>query len=125
MTAVRKATCLWPECRFKRFCRDWFIHTTVFKVRVSDAILIVFSDACGGQDCNINIACLWMYVVSSSECKYSVVDHKLMISGHLYLPNKDFGSIENTSHRTQLVFVPEDWCTLVGPTIHLDKSLYR
>ena len=25
----------------------------------------------------------------------------------------DFGSIENANHRTQLVYVPEDWCTLV------------
>ena len=76
--------------------------------------LIVFSDACGGQNRNINIACLWMYVVSSDEFKYTVVDHKFMISGHSYLPNdRDFGSIENANRRTQHVFVPEEWCTLV------------
>ena len=40
-----------------------------------------------------------MHVVSSSEFKYSVVD----ISS----------CFENANRRTQLVFVPEDWCTLV------------
>lgn len=85
------------------------------KMRASDAThLIVFSGACGGQNRNINIACLWMHVVSSSDFNYSVVDHKFVVSEHLYLPNdRDFGSIENANRRTQLVFVLEDWCTLV------------
>ena len=55
-----------------------------------------------------------MHIVSNSEFKYSVVDHKFMVSGHSYLPNdRDFSLIEHASHHTFLVFVPEDWCTLV------------
>ena len=62
--------------------------------------LMVFSDACGGHNRNINIACLWMYVVSSSDFPYSVVDHKFRESGHSYLPNdRDFGSIEKASRK--------------------------
>ena len=85
------------------------------RLRASEAShLIVFSDACGGQNRNINIACLWMYVVSSSDFAYTVVDHKFMISGHSYLTNnRDFGSIEKANRRTQHVFIPGEWCTLV------------
>ena len=37
-----------------------------------------------------------------------------MVSGHSYLPNdRDFGSIEKASRRTQHVYVPDEWCTLV------------
>ena len=55
-----------------------------------------------------------MHIVSSSDYAYSIVDHKFMIPGHSYLPNdRDFSSIEKANRRTQHVFVPEDWCTLV------------
>ena len=50
-------------------------------------VLIAFSDACGGQNRNINIVCFWMYVVGSSDFSYATVDHKFMLSGHSYLPN--------------------------------------
>lgn len=60
--------------------------------------LILFSDACGGQNRNINIACFWLYIVSNPDFSYTVVDHKSMLSGHSYLPNdRDFGSIEKAS----------------------------
>ena len=107
---------MWPESIASRGSAE--IGSCILqylRLRASDATnLIVFSDACGGQNRNINIACLWMYIVSSSEFNYSVIDHKFMVSGHSYLPNdRDFGSIENANRRTQLVYVPEDWCTLV------------
>ena len=86
-----------------------------FRLRQSEAShLILFSDACGGQNRNINIVCLWMYVVSSPDYSYALIDHKFMISGHSYLPNdRDLGSIERANRRTQHVFVPEHWCNLV------------
>ena len=107
---------MWPEslasrgsqevasCLFKHFC------TT----RSQASHLIVFSDACGGQNRNINMACFWLYVVSNPDFCYTLVDHKFMLSGHSYLPNdRDFGAIEKASRKTQHVFVPEDWCMLV------------
>ena len=58
------------------------------KLRQSNATeLILFSDACGGQNRNIKIACLWLYVVASPDFSYTTVDHKFMISGHSYLPD--------------------------------------
>ena len=90
----------WPESVASRGSAE--IGSSILqylKLRASDAThLIVFSDACAGQNRNINIAYLWMHVVFSSEFKYSVVDHKFMISGHSYLLN--FGSIENANRCT-------------------------
>ena len=75
--------------------------------------LIVFIDACGGQNRNINIVCFWMYIVGNRNFKYKLVDHKFMISGHSYRPNdRDFGSIEKANRKTQHVFVHDDWCSL-------------
>ena len=106
---------MWPESVTSRGSAE--ISSCIvqyLRLRASDATnLTVFSDACGGQS-HINIACLWMYVVSSSEFNYSVVYYKFIVSGHSYLPNdRDFGSIENANRRTQLAYVLEEWCTLV------------
>jgi len=38
-----------------------------------------------------------------------------MVSGHIYLPNDwDFGSIESIKRRTQHVFTPDEWLSLVA-----------
>ena len=108
--------CMWPECVASRGSQEISsCSLKYFRLRQSAAShLILFGDACGGQNRNINIACLWMYVVSSPDFSYSLIDHKFMISGHSYLPNdRDFGSIEKANRRTQHVYVPEDWCNLV------------
>ena len=108
--------CMWPECIASRGSQE--ISSCLlkyFRLRQSEAShLILFSDACSGQNCNINIVCLWMYVVSSPDYSYTLINHKFMISGHSYLPNdRDFGSIERANRRTQHMFVPEHWCNLV------------
>ena len=42
-----------------------------------------------------------------------------MISGHSYLPNdRDFGSIQKANWKTQHVFLPDDWCTLIENAHH-------
>lgn len=80
---------MWPESVASRGSHE--IGSCILKylkLRASEATqLIVFSNACGGQNRNVNIARLWMYVVSNSDFAYSVVDHKFMILGHSYLPN--------------------------------------
>lgn len=85
------------------------------KLRPSQAThLIVYSDACGGQNRNINVACLWLYLVSNKDYSYTTIDHEFMVSGHSYLPNdRDFGFIEKANRHTQSVYTPEEWCTLV------------
>ena len=57
--------------------------------------LITYSNSCGGQNRNMNMVCFWMYIVASSEFHFTVIHHKIMLSGHSYLPNdRDFGGIE-------------------------------
>ena len=57
---------------------------------------------------------MWIHIAASSNFNYNVVDHKFMVTEHSYLPNeRDFGSIEKVSRRTQHVYVPDDWCTIV------------
>ena len=76
--------------------------------------LIVFSVACGGQNHNINLVCMWMYIVENPGFSYRVVNHKFTIPGHSFLPNdRDFGLIEKTSRYTQHVYIPENCYTLV------------
>ena len=76
--------------------------------------LVLYSDACGGQNRNINLVALWLHVVASEDFSYEVIDHKFMVSGHSYLPNdRDFGSIETAKRRIQHVFVPADWESLI------------
>ena len=75
---------------------------------------MLYSDSCGGQNRNINIVVLWLYIVASSDFSYEVIDHKFMVSGHSYLPNdRDFGSIEIAKRQTQYVYVPADWRSLI------------
>ena len=72
--------------------------------------LILYSDACGGQNRNIYLVCLWMHVVANDEYSFTSIDHKFMVSGHSYLPNdRDFGSIENARKRSEYIYLPTDW----------------
>ena len=41
--------------------------------------LVLYSDACGGQNHNIKVISLWKHIVDFS---YKVIDHKYMVSGH-------------------------------------------
>ena len=77
----------------------------------SDATnLIIYSDACGGQNRNIYPVCLWLHIVASSEYSITSIDHKFMMSGHSFLPNdRDFGHIEQSRKKTQHIYVPQDW----------------
>ena len=112
---------VWPECTASRGSQE--ISSCLlkhFKASNFEAShLIAFSDACGGQNRNINIACFWMYVAGCQDYNYTLIDHKFMISGHSYLPNdRDFGSIEKANRKTQHIFVPDDWCSLIENARH-------
>lgn len=71
--------------------------------------LILYSDACVGQNRNIFLVCLWMHIVASDEYSFTEIDHKFMISGHSFLPNdRDFGQIEQSRKKIMQIYVPED-----------------
>ena len=77
--------------------------------------LTVYSDACGGQNRNINLACMWMHIVASSDYSFTTVDHKFMISGHSFLPNdRDFAHVELARKKNEHIFVPSDWERVVA-----------
>ena len=76
--------------------------------------LTLFSDSCGGQNRNINIVALLMYLVSCSRYTFTTVDQKFMVSGHFFLPNdRDFGNIEQHKRKVQQVFTPSEWCSVI------------
>lgn len=76
--------------------------------------LILYSDACGGQNRNINMVCLWLHIVASPEYSITQVDQKFMVSGHSYLLNdQDFGSVESKKRKRAQIFSPEEWYQLV------------
>ena len=77
-------------------------------------VSFIYSDACGGQNRNIFLVCLWMHIVASDEYSFTEIDHKFMISGHSFLPNdRDFGQIEQSRKKVMQIYVPEDWENVV------------
>ena len=88
--------------------------------------LIVYSDACGGQNHNIFLVCMWLHVVASPEFTFTSVQHKFMVSGHSYLPNdRDFGHIELSQKKTTHIYVPEDWEKVVKDARHRNPFSVR
>ena len=43
------------------------------KTNVKSNKLVCWSDACGGQNRNIKIALIWMYIVDLEECSVDVI----------------------------------------------------
>jgi len=75
--------------------------------------LIAYSDCCGGQNRNENIAVLWMYITQHTQIKQ--VDHKFFEPGHSYNAcDQDFGLIEKRKRNTPYVWLPSDWYSLVA-----------
>ena len=75
---------------------------------ISILTLSTFSDSCGGQNRNIKVAMMWMYITQTASIQK--IDHKFMTSGHSYLPNDaDFGIIERSKPKSTELFVPQQW----------------
>ena len=74
--------------------------------------LIAYSDSCGGQNRNVKMVAMWMYITQTTAIE--VVDHKFMVSGHSFLPNDtDFGLIERAKSKTSEIYVPEQWYAII------------
>lgn len=77
--------------------------------------LTAYSDCCGGQNRNENIALTWMYIAQSPEYSIEMIDHKFFEPGHSYnVCDQDFGLIEKKKRHTQNVWNPEGWRDLVA-----------
>ena len=91
------------------------ILTHIKEMATDCSHLILYSDACGGKNCIINLVCLWLHIVASSEYSITKIDHKFMISGYSYLPiDKDFGNVEQAQKRAAHIYIPQDWMELVA-----------
>lgn len=74
--------------------------------------VIAYSDACGGQNKNKNIAKLFMHIVRSTNIEQ--IDHKFFESGHSYMEcDRSFALIEKTKKTNPQVFIPDHWAELI------------
>lgn len=53
------------------------------EMRTMATRLILYSDACGGQNRNIDLVRLWVHVVANDEYSFTRIDHKVMVSSHI------------------------------------------
>ena len=82
---------------------------------------------CTGQNRNIQMALMWLRVVQSSKNNIEIIDHKLLLSGHSYLPNDaDFGVIEMALRKKNFLYTPEDYYEIIKQCRRNNKfNLYK
>lgn len=75
--------------------------------------IITYSDTCGGQNRNINMAAMLSYV--SSKKQPFVIDQKFLIPGHTHLEcDADHAKIEKAKKKSEIsIMVPSDWYQFV------------
>lgn len=74
--------------------------------------IIAYSDSCGGQNKNKNIAKLFMFLVKST--KIQEIHHKFLEPGHTFMEcDQDFGIIEKVKRKIPQIFIPEHWRTVI------------
>ena len=73
------------------------------------------------------MALMWLRVVQSSENNIEIIDHKFLLSGHLYLPNDaDFGVIEMALRKMNFLYTPEDYYEIIKECPRNNKfNLYK
>uniref|UniRef100_A0A6P7FNU4 Uncharacterized protein LOC114332258 n=1 Tax=Diabrotica virgifera virgifera TaxID=50390 RepID=A0A6P7FNU4_DIAVI len=77
--------------------------------------LVAYSDSCGGQNKNKNIAKLFMYPVQCTSLER--IDHQFYESGHSYMEcDRSFGQIEKRKKKYPQVFIPDDWVDIIKKT---------
>lgn len=77
--------------------------------------IILYSDACTGQNRNIKMALSLLKLVQDEYLhKIETIEHKFLVSGHSFLPNDaDFGVIEKCSRQHHQIFSPNDWIEII------------
>ena len=89
--------------------------------------LILYSDACGGQNRNIKMSLMLNYVLLKSA-SLKIIDQKFFVSGHSFSScDQDFGIIEKEKRHHDRVFSPDDWIDVIQkskkrePKFHVTK----
>ena len=101
----------WDETSGSRGSQD--IGTCLLKhiekCVTSQKQVVAYSDTCGGQNRNINIALTLMKVTQSPQFHVNIIDFKFLLPGHSYLPNdRDFAQIEKQLNKKEFLFSPDD-----------------
>lgn len=80
----------------------------------SEKHIIAYSDMCTGQNRNIKVALMWLKIVQALDNNVEIIDHKYLISGHLFLPNdRDFAVVEMALKKNNLLYVSQDYYKII------------
>nr|CAH7737821.1 unnamed protein product [Callosobruchus chinensis] len=106
---------VWDELKASRGPAEigtCIIHFMQTYVKTSQVIM--YSDQCGGQNCNIKLALICNHIIQSKKTTVHSIDHKFLVSGHTYLAcDRDFGLIEKSKKSFNEIFVPSDWIKVI------------
>lgn len=82
---------------------------------VKTKMVTAYSDSCGGQNRNSNVACMFMSLVQLHP-NIEVVDHKFLEPGHTHLEcDSDQAVIEKKKKGTEVnIFTPRDWLVFIS-----------
>lgn len=77
--------------------------------------VITYSDTCGGQNRNINMAVMFSYVAALNQ-NISTIDQKFLLPGHTHLEcDADHARIERAKKSYNVpIMIPRDWYTFVA-----------
>ena len=107
---------LWTENQGKRgseeisSCLDEY-----FKENIDEHVtkIIAYSDACGGQNRNFNVARHMVYTVNTLK-NVKEIEVNFMESGHSFLPNDtDFSHISDQIKRESVIYSPDQYAEII------------
>lgn len=106
----KKALCYaWNELNGKRGSSEigsiLFRYINSIPQKITE--LSLFSDTCGGQNRNQNVAAILLYAVRSTHLQ--VIEQKFLESGHTYMECDSMHSSIEQSKKYRSVFIMNDW----------------
>lgn len=54
------------------------------------------------------MVCLWLHNFTSDYLSITTVDLRFILSGHLFLPDRDFSNIELAKRQQSIIYVPDE-----------------
>lgn len=91
---------IWNELYGKRGSKEVAVYSTKHFETFPTTIkrIVMFSDTCTRQNCNIKISLSILKFVSSRNNSIEIINYKFLVSDHSYLPNdSNFASVENSA----------------------------
>lgn len=102
----------WTELQGKRGSSEIGSCLLKYIMELSPEIqqICFYSDTCGGQNRNQNIAALFLYLIQVTNLE--VVEHKFLESGHSFMEVDSMHSAIETTKRYFPVFTIQDWLNI-------------